>query len=152
MWKCIQHEWRKKASNCFNKNSTIAAAHRPESPDISTLQSSDLRTSEIETMGSKISTHIIWNQVKYVEKNKTSEFQIFIAKVANWLELWFTQSINESAALIAGTSCKLIRTLVYTKYNWESAALIAAAWASDAQKGSLGKYTRIKLDFMFIIS
>jgi hypothetical protein len=50
---------KKKASNCFNKNSTIAAAHRPESPDISTLQSSDFRTSEIETMGSTISTHII---------------------------------------------------------------------------------------------
>jgi hypothetical protein len=72
---------KKKASNCLNKNSTITAAHRPESPDISTLQSSDFRISEIETMGSTISTHIIWTKWNMLEKTKQASFKSLLQKL-----------------------------------------------------------------------
>jgi hypothetical protein len=61
---------KKKTANCFNKNSTIAVAHTPESPDINALQSSDFRTSEIDTIGTTISTHIIRTKYEMLKKTK----------------------------------------------------------------------------------
>jgi hypothetical protein len=68
-------------ANCFNKNSTIAVAHTPESPDINTLQSSDFRTSEIDTIGTTISTHIIRTEYKMLKKTKQGNFKFLLHKL-----------------------------------------------------------------------
>ncbi len=72
---------KKKTANCFNKNSTIALAHVPESPDINTLQGSDCRTSEIDAIGTTISTHIIRTEYKMLKETKQGSFKSLLHKL-----------------------------------------------------------------------